>query len=99
VPPRGQLWDVYLASLAINGAMQRLLALPPQAPPAAVAALRTAVLRLNADKAYADDAMKVMGFVPDYEGGPEANAQVRKVLTVRPEIRSLVAEYLKGTKR
>ena len=98
-PPSGQLWDVYLASLAINGAMQRLLALPPHAPQAAVEALRTAVQRLNSDKAFAEDAMKIMGFVPDYEGGPQTNAQVRKVLTVRPETRTFVANYLKGGKK
>ena len=98
-PPSGQLWDIYLASLAINGAMQRLLALPPHAPQAAVAALRTAVQRLNSDKAFAADAMKVMGFVPDYEGGAETNARVRKVLTVRPETRTFVANYLKVGKR
>ena len=99
VPPSGQLWDVYLSSLAINGAMQRLLALPPNAPPAAVLALRAAVRRLNDDKAYADDAIKVMGFVPDYEGGPDINAQVRKVLTVRPEMRAFVSDYLKRATR
>ena len=98
-PPSGQLWDIYLASLAINGAMQRLLALPPHAPQAAVAALRTAIQRLNSDKEFAADAMKVMGFVPDYEGGPQTNAQVRKVLTVRPETRTFVANYLKVGKR
>src|SRR5262249_40796993 len=38
--PSGQLWDAYLASLAINSAMQRLLALPPNAPPATLQALR-----------------------------------------------------------
>jgi tripartite-type tricarboxylate transporter receptor subunit TctC len=99
VPPSGHIWDVYLASLAINGAMQRLLALPPNAPAAAVQALRTAVQRLNHDKAYAEDATKVMGFVPDYEGGPDTNAQVRKVLAIRPEIRAFLADYLKGGRK
>ena len=75
-PPSGQLWDVYLAGLAINGTMQRLIVLPPRAPPAAVEALRAAVLRLNPDKAYAEDATKAMGFVPEYEAGPDTNRQV-----------------------
>ena len=55
--------------------------------------------RLNDDKAYAEDAIKVMGFVPDYEGGPDINAQVRKVLTVRPEMRAFVSDYLKRATR
>jgi len=97
--PSGPLWDAYLASLAINGTMQRTLALPPNAPPAAVTALRAAVLRLNADKAYAEDAIKIMGFVPEYEGGPDTNAQVRKVLNVRPELRAFIADYLKSGRK
>jgi len=97
--PSGPLWDAYLASLAINGAMQRALALPPNAPPAAVGALRAAVLRLNADKAFAEDATRVMGFVPEYEGGADSNAQVRRVLTVRPQMRAFIADYLKSGRK
>ena len=95
--PSGQLWDVYLASLAINCAMQRLLVLPPGAPPAALDALRAAVLRLNHDKAFAEDAIKVMGFVPEYAAGPETNRRCA-ALAVRPEIRAFVADYIKGGK-
>ena len=97
--PSGQLWDVYLAGLTINAAMQRLIVLPPRAPPAAVEALRAAVLRLNADAAFADDATKAMGFVPHYEASPQTNRQVRQALTVRPEVRAFVADYIKSGKK
>ncbi len=40
--------------ITLNGAMQRMLSLPPGAPPAAVAALRAALERLNNDKDYAE---------------------------------------------
>src|SRR5262245_12016562 len=90
--PSGQLWDVYLASLAINSAMQRLLVLPPHAPPAALAALRAAISELNGDKAFADDAMKTVGFVPEYSTGSDTNRQVRTSLTVKPEIRKFVLD-------
>ena len=95
--PSGQLWDVYLAGLSINATMQRLIALPPRAPPAAVAALRAAVLRLNADPAFAEDATKAMGFAPQYEAA--TNRQVQQVLSVRPEIRAFVADYIKSGKK
>jgi tripartite-type tricarboxylate transporter receptor subunit TctC len=98
-PPSGQLWDVYLASLTINATMQRLLVLPPRAPQAAVEAVRAAVLRLNADPAFADEATKAIGFVPQYEAGPETNRQVRQALTVRPEVRTFVADYIKRGKK
>jgi hypothetical protein len=38
-PPSGQLWDVYLAMLDINSAMQRLLVLAPTTPQPALDAL------------------------------------------------------------
>ena len=82
--PSGQLWDVYLASLAINSAMQRLVLLPPGAPTAALETLRAAVLRLNSDKAFAEEALKAMGFVPEYVAGPDTNRQVRQALVLKP---------------
>ena len=82
--PSGKLWDMYLTSLAINTSMQRLLVLPPGAPQAALDALRAAVHRLNDDKDFAADALKVVGFVPEYSAGPDTNAQVGKRLPCRP---------------
>jgi hypothetical protein len=98
-PPSGQLWDVYLTSLSINSAMQRLVVLPPNVTPAALQAMRAAVLELNDDKAFAEDAMKSIGFVPEYVAGPDTNRQVRAALTVKPEIRAFVADYIKNTNK
>ena len=97
--PSGKLWDVYLSSLAINAAMQRLVVLPPGAPQAAVDTLRAAVLRLNDDPAFAQEAMGALGYVPNYEAGPQTNRQVRTALTVSPEIRSFVLDSIKNAKR
>jgi hypothetical protein len=94
--PMGVKWEAYLSLVTLNGTMQRLFALPPGAPPAAVAALRTALSRLGNDKAYAEDALKTMGYVPEYEAGPEAGEKVRAALTVRPEVRNFVADYIKA---
>ncbi len=93
--PSGQLWDVYLASLAINSAMQRLVLLPPGAPAGALEALRAATNRLNGDKAFAEEAFKLMGFVPEFVASAETNRQVRQALVVKPEIREFVAAYIK----
>ena len=95
VPPSGQLWDVYLSALALTSAMGRLIALPPQAPEAAVTALRNATARLNNDPAFAEDSMKALGFVPNYVTGPDTNRLARQTLTVRPETRAFVADYIK----
>ncbi len=39
--------------------------------------------------------MKTMGYVPEYDAGPDTNDTVRAALTVRPEIRTFVADYIK----
>jgi putative tricarboxylic transport membrane protein len=97
--PSGQMWDTYLALITLNGAMQRILSLPPGAPPAAVAALRAALDGLNHDKEFHADAMKTLGFVPEYDAGADVAPRIRSALTVRPEIRKFVAEYIpKGSK-
>jgi hypothetical protein len=97
--PSGQLWDVYLASLAINSAMQRLVLLPPGAPAAALESLRAAVLLLNGDKAFAEDSLKTMGFVPEFVAGAETNRQVRQALVLKPEIRAFIAGYIKSANK
>jgi putative tricarboxylic transport membrane protein len=98
-PPSGELWDIYQAISTVNGTMLRLVALPPGAPPAAVEALRSAVAQLASDKDYVADAMRTIGFVPGYETGPDTNAQVRDGLSVRPTIRTFIAEYVKKGSR
>jgi len=98
VPPSGRLWDAYRTNLAVDSAMLRTVVMPPGVPAAAVGALRTALARLNNDKDYADDAMKAMQFVPHYETGADINTRVRRALTVPPEIRAFVLDYMKGGK-
>jgi tripartite-type tricarboxylate transporter receptor subunit TctC len=95
VAPSGILWDAFQTIRTISGSMLRILALPPGAPPAAIAALQAAVVRMNEDKAYADDALKVIGFVPEYTTGPDTNREVREGLSVRPEIKAFIADYVK----
>ena len=94
--PSGIKWETYLSLTTLNGMMQRLFALPPGSPPAAVAALRSALGRLERDKAFADDVIKTIGYVPEYEAGPDTNERVRAALGVRSEIREFVAGYIKA---
>ncbi len=91
--PSGPLWDAYRTNLAVDSAMLRTIAMPPGSPPAAQAALRAALTRLNNDKDYAADAMKAMQFVPHFETSDDINARVRRALTVSPEVRTFVLTY------
>jgi hypothetical protein len=93
--PSGQLWESYRAIHTINGAMQRQVVLPPGAPAAAVAALRAAVARVNDDKEHAEEALKTMGFVPEFVAGPDTNKEVRQGIAISPEVRAFIADYIK----
>ena len=75
--------------------MARLDVLPPGAPQGAVDELRNAVQRLKADREFQEEAIRTIGYVPDYEAGPDTNRQVRLGLTVDPNIKEFVAGYIK----
>jgi tripartite-type tricarboxylate transporter receptor subunit TctC len=93
--PSGPLWEAYQSLLTVNGTMYRLIAMPPNTPREAVAALRQAVLRLNDDKAYLDEAQKTMGEAPEYVSGTNLNDKVRNGLSIRPELKDFMQDYIK----
>ncbi len=96
--PSGQLWEAYKSVLLVNGTMYRLLAMPPTAPPPAVNALRAAVVQLASDRAYLDEAIKITGDVPEYVTGATLNDDVRKALTINPELKAFMDAYAKRAK-
>jgi hypothetical protein len=81
--------------LTINGAMQRQIVLPPGVPGAAVAALRAAVLRLNSDKEHAEEAIRTIGYAPEWVAGPDTNNEVRTAITILPDMRAFIADYIR----
>jgi hypothetical protein len=94
--PAGELWDIYKAIIGADGIIQRVIVMPPGAPPAAVDALRTAIPRVNADKAYAEEAEKTFGFVPIWSAGPDTPKVAQAALSVPPQVRTFLAEYMKN---
>ena len=62
---------------------------------AALAALRAAVLRLNDDKEHAEEAARTIGFVPEWVAGPDTNNEVRAAITVAPDMRAFIADYIR----
>ena len=69
--PSGQFWEIYKAIIAADGIIQRLIVMPPGAPQPAVDAVRAAIARVNVDPAYAEEAEKAFGFVPQWAGGSD----------------------------
>lgn len=92
--PAGQLWEAYLALLAVNTNLQRVIALPPGVPPAAGEALRAAVATLNRDRQFAEEAQQTFGFVPDFRTGPHIGEEVRRMLRVTPATKAFLQDYM-----
>jgi tripartite-type tricarboxylate transporter receptor subunit TctC len=98
-PPSGSKWEAFRTIHHVNSTLQRLVALPPSAPPEAVAALTTALERLNDDKDFAAESVRAMGFALGYETGPDIAARVRAMLVASPEVRAFVADYIKAAQK
>jgi tripartite-type tricarboxylate transporter receptor subunit TctC len=96
--PSGPLWEAYKTNLAVDAQMLRTVVMPPDSPPAAIAALRRALAALNDDKDYAADAMTAIQFVPHYTIEPNLDQEVRARLTIPPAMRSFIIDYMKKAK-
>ena len=94
--PDGPLWEGYKTMLMVNGAMYRLIALPPGAPAQARDALRKAVLELNDDPDYIAEARKTMGESPEYVSSADLNDIVGKGLSLDPGMQKFMQDYGKG---
>jgi putative tricarboxylic transport membrane protein len=97
--PSGELWEIYKAIISTDGIIQRVIVMPPEAPQAAVEALRAAISRLHGDKAYAQEAEKTFGFVPQWEAGADTATRAQAALMVRPQVRAFLADYMKNLPR
>ncbi len=94
--PSGIMWDAYKTLFEVNSTLQRVIVLPPGAPRAAYDALSQAIGRLNNDKDFAEEAMKVIQFVPEYPVGPGMNDKIRGMMVASPEMRKYLNEYTKN---
>ena len=97
-PPSGQLWDIYCTALAPYLRHGRLIALLPQAPEAAVAALRNngEAQQRPGFRGRSDPGAWLCAGLRDH---PDVNRLARQTPTVRPETRAFVADYIKRANR
>ncbi len=98
-PPSGPLWDNYRAVNTIDGAMLRMICFPPGTPKAARDALATAVVALNGDKDHAAEAMRTIGFVPEWQAGADVQQSVRSILSMPADLRSFLNGYIKAANK
>jgi tripartite-type tricarboxylate transporter receptor subunit TctC len=94
--PSGQLWDAYRVLFDMNSTLQRLIALPPGAPPAAYDALRRAIEAVNHDQEFAAEALKTIEFVPDYPTAPDMAKRVRDMIVVTPQMKDYIVDYTRN---
>jgi tripartite-type tricarboxylate transporter receptor subunit TctC len=97
--PSGQLWDNYSAIAAADGTMQRMIVFPPGTPLAARQALTAAIVRLGEDKQHAAEAMKSIGFVPEWEASADTNERARAAMSIDPAVRAFLAGYVKAANK
>jgi len=94
--PSGALWEAYKSLVAVDGNMLRLIVMPPGAPPAAVAALREALIRLNGDKGHQEDSRKAFGYVPEWLASADNNTTAIRSMTLDQATRSFLLDYIKN---
>src|SRR5579883_35140 len=94
--PSGRMWEAYRVLYEMNSTLQRLIALPRGAPPAAVAVLRSAILDLNKDKDFAAEATEAIGFAPEYSTAPDTSDKVRAMMVASPEMRDFINDYMRN---
>ena len=97
--PSGQLWDAYLALQTVSSTYYRLLVMPPGVPKEAVAVLKQAMLKLNDDKDYQEEAQRTINEPVEYGTSDTLNEDIRQAMTVTPEIRAFMDEYIQKAGR
>jgi hypothetical protein len=98
-PPSGVMWDNYSAINAIDGLMLRVICFPPGTSKAAREALTAAVIALNTDKDHAEEAMRTLGFVPEWQAGSDVDGAVQAAVALPASARSFLVDYIKAANK
>ena len=94
--PSGQLWEAYRVLYDMNSTLQRMIALAPGAPAAALAALRAGIEGLNHDQEFAAEAQSTIDFVPDYPTAADMSQKVRALMVASPQMRDFINDYMRN---
>ena len=94
--PSGRLWEAYSVLYDMNSTLQRMIALAPGTPPAALSALRAGIAALDHDQEFAAEALRVIEFAPDYPTAPDMSRQVRAMMVASPQMRDFINDYMRN---
>lgn len=92
--PKSELFDTWRLLNQIGTTFQRVLVMAPGAPPAAVEAVRKAVLGLPRDPAFREDALRTVKQVPAYVGDERTAEQFRRVVAPSEAAREIIHRYV-----
>ena len=56
-------------------------------------------MELGRDRSFAEDAARIIGYVPQFETAADIDERVRRALTVSPDVKAFVADYVKRANR
>ena len=94
-PPKGDMmWDAFKLVNSVGTVFLRVIAMPPESPPEAVAAMRAAFKAVNDDPEYREDALKTMKFIPRYVTDDRTAALYREKLKPDPRLRDFLRNYV-----
>ena len=94
--PSGDLWDAYRLINSVGTVFLRVLAMPPNTPPEAVAAIQSALNKMNDDPEYRADAMAAIKFAPRYVTDAKMEKLYRAKLSPEPRLRDFIHRYVEA---
>ena len=94
--PSGDLWDAYRLINSVGTVFLRVLAMPPNTPPEAVAAIQSALNKMNDDPEYRADAMAAIKFSPRYVTDAKMEKLYRAKLSPEPRLRDFIHRYVEA---
>ena len=97
--PTGIKYEALKAANMSSTNLQRLILLPPGAPPEAVTALRQGFTALSKDSDFIADALKTIRFHPRFEVGEQGERLFQRVSQTPPEVIDFIRQYIEQANR
>jgi hypothetical protein len=91
--PNSDLFEAWRLVNQIGTLFQRILVMAPGTPQPAIEAVQRALVRMAADAAFKEDALKSIKLVPSYVADERAAAVFRKVVEPPPRLQGLIRAY------
>lgn len=89
-PPSGVNWDAILTMIEIDQTMQHVFLGPPGMDPEAVETFRAAIGPAMSTEAFAEEATRILSYVPDAVSAERATEILNATANVTPEVQAFI---------